>query len=333
MKLLARKATLTLLAAVVVSMIFSLAFTMPANASSATPVLSTEPGSRTFSVGDTFQVHIMITDAFDLYGYQFKLYFDTSVLKALDLSPHDGSSDEFGFFHTTYKIWNYRVENDVGYVGIAVTPPLGTKQGESGSGILATVDFEAVGTGRTKLTFNSAKLTETDASSIDHIEIGGVITVGEVTDIPIADAGGPYRGVKGEAVEFNAWGSSDPNGYIVSYDWDFGDDSTGSGMVVDHTYSAEGLYKVTLTVTDNEGYTDTSEATVEIAKPAESSAPPTSDNTAPIVPPANVDTGLLSESTLQQLRANSIGISAVFAIVIGLVLLKRPAYLRPKPKI
>jgi len=275
----------------------------------------------------------MITDAFDLYGYQFKLYFDTSVLKALDLSPHHDSSNEFGFFHTTYKIWNYQVDNDEGYVGIAVTPPLGTKEGESGGGILATVDFEAVGTGRTKLTFNSVKLTRPEATSIDHIEVGGVIIVGEVTDIPIADAGGPYKGVRGEPVEFNAQGSSDPTGWIVSWDWNFGDDSTGSGETVDHVYSAEGLYKVTLTVTDNEGYTDTSEATVEIAKPAESSAPSTGDDTAPIVPPTNADTGLLSESTMQQLRANSIGISAVFAIVIGLVLLKRPAYLRPKPKI
>lgn len=332
MKLLARKATLTLLAAVVVSMIFSLAFTIPANAS-VTPVLSTEPSSRTFSVGDTFQVYIMITDAFDLYGYQFKLYFDTAVLKALDLSPHDGSSGEFGFFHTTYKIWSYQVENEEGYVGIAVTPPMGTKEGESGSGILAIADFEAVGTGRTKLTFNSAKLTRPEATSIDHIEVGGVITVGEVTDIPIADAGGPYKSVRGEPVEFNAWGSSDPNGYIVSWDWVFGDDTTGSGMIIEHVYGTVGLYKVTLTVTDNEGYTDTSETTVEVTKPPESSAPPTDHDTAPIVPPANVDSGLLSESTMQQLRANSISISAVFLIVIGLVLLKRPAYLRPKPKI
>jgi hypothetical protein len=65
-----------------------------------------------------------------------------------------------------------------------------------------------------------------------------------------------------EEVTFDAWGSYDPYGAaghsnepLVSYDWDFGDGTTGSGVTVTHTYGERGFYEATLTVTDNQGLT------------------------------------------------------------------------------
>jgi PKD repeat protein len=40
---------------------------------------------------------------------------------------------------------------------------------------------------------------------------------------------------------------------FVSYSWDFGDGSSGSGAIIDHTYSSDGIYTARLTVTDNAG--------------------------------------------------------------------------------
>jgi len=61
----------------------------------------------------------------------------------------------------------------------------------------------------------------------------------------------------GQAVTFDELGSSDPDGTIVSYEWDFGDSSTGTGILTSYTYESAGTFTVTLTVTDDLGATDT----------------------------------------------------------------------------
>jgi len=63
----------------------------------------------------------------------------------------------------------------------------------------------------------------------------------------------------GVTVNFTGDASWDPDGEIVSYFWDFGDGNTSLLANPSHTYAADGLYNVTLTVTDNEGVSTTSE--------------------------------------------------------------------------
>lgn len=68
---------------------------------------------------------------------------------------------------------------------------------------------------------------------------------------PKADISGPISGLVGETLSFSGAGSTDSDGQIVSYAWDFGDGTTGSGVSVSHAYNAAGSYLVTLTVTDD----------------------------------------------------------------------------------
>jgi PKD repeat protein len=64
----------------------------------------------------------------------------------------------------------------------------------------------------------------------------------------------PNPGTAASSVGFNGTGSSDVDGTVVSYRWDFGDGSAaGSGATPSHVYVAAGGYTVTLTVSDNEG--------------------------------------------------------------------------------
>lgn len=63
-------------------------------------------------------------------------------------------------------------------------------------------------------------------------------------------------------------GSSDPDGTVASYAWDFGDGGKATGVKATHAYAAAGTYTVTLTVTDNLGATDTSSQQTTVAATA-----------------------------------------------------------------
>jgi len=64
---------------------------------------------------------------------------------------------------------------------------------------------------------------------------------------------------------FDGTGSSDGDGTIQSYAWDFGDGNTGSGPTTDHVYASEGSFTVTLTVSDDDGATDSTAQTITVS--------------------------------------------------------------------
>lgn len=89
----------------------------------------------------------------------------------------------------------------------------------------------------------------------------------------------PLSGNTPLAVHFSGTRSSDDDGSVSSYRWDFGDDTSATGDSADHTYTRSGEYRVTLTVTDNEKQQGTAHVTItaENAPPvADARASPTS---------------------------------------------------------
>jgi PKD repeat protein len=69
------------------------------------------------------------------------------------------------------------------------------------------------------------------------------------------------------AVSVDGTSSTDPEGPIASYAWNFGDGSSGTGATASHTYAAAGTYPVTLTVTDAKGATGSATRTVTVTAP------------------------------------------------------------------
>ena len=82
------------------------------------------------------------------------------------------------------------------------------------------------------------------------------------------------------AVSFNGSSSSDSDGSITSYAWSFGDGGSSSGVTANHTYSSAGVYTAQLTVTDNDGATDTATRTIQVSATPGANNPPIASFTA-----------------------------------------------------
>ena len=82
---------------------------------------------------------------------------------------------------------------------------------------------------------------------------------------PVARAGEDQTGQVDQSLLFDGGETHDPDGESVSYEWDFGDGSTnGSGVRVTHQYQEAGQFEVTLTVTDEDDFSDIDALTVEV---------------------------------------------------------------------
>jgi uncharacterized repeat protein (TIGR01451 family) len=91
----------------------------------------------------------------------------------------------------------------------------------------------------------------------------------EITKRPIADADGPYNGYIGFSITFDGTGSYDPDGTIVSYEWDLDDDGEfddATGPTPSYTWNSEYTGNISLKVTDNDGKEDIDISTVTVTE-------------------------------------------------------------------
>lgn len=208
-------------------------------------------------LGEYFTVNLTIMHAVDVYAWQANLTFDPSVLRCVDASL---PSDHFlaGRPQGTVGLQKTIFSNSI----VVGTNILGDYEGMHGSGTLVTIEFEVVGTGESVLGIDDTpgvaawtmvgnhfliytyppylKMEDGYTSNVDHPPTASFTHSPSMPDV-------------NETTTFNASLSSDPDGYIIRYEWDFGDGNYANetNPITTHAYTAEGTYAVVLTVIDN----------------------------------------------------------------------------------
>ena len=132
--------------------------------------------------------------------------------------------------------------------------------GTQGTGISTSHAYTTAGT-------FTARLTVTDnagASGTSNV----VVTVSAGNSAPTASiSASPVSGTAPLTTTFSGAGSSDRDGSIAAYSWDFGDGTQGTGVSTSHAYAAAGTYTARLTVTDNAGASGSSTVAITVAAP------------------------------------------------------------------
>jgi len=136
-----------------------------------------DPSTQTIgAVGDSFIANVSVADVFNLYGYEFKLYYNSTVMNGTQVI--EGSFLKSGG-RTFFRIMNFTDHYDSthGVVWI-VCSLLGNVSGISGSGVLATIKFKSVSVGDSvPLHFVDVELFDSSGSPIPHEVLDGTVIV------------------------------------------------------------------------------------------------------------------------------------------------------------
>lgn len=207
--------------------------------------------THAYSQGGSYPVKLTVQDA---YGAQ------TTVLDTVTVKANAAPVATFSFSPDN-KIYGTTISFDAS----ATTDP----EGQTLSYAWDMGDFSVLKTGVTTTHSYAApgnfsvRLIATDA-------LGKADTVTQT--VRVADNQPPSASFTastlepaiGASVSFDASASSDPEGEMLSYAWDFGDGTKGTGVTATHAYSVAGKYQVKLTVTDPKSLTGTTSQTLNV---------------------------------------------------------------------
>jgi PKD repeat protein len=248
-----------------------------------------ETKNSALGIGSTFKIDLNITDVIEenapngLFGWQVNMTFNPAVVNVTLVLEGPFLKDDWGF----PTIWPEPVvDNTKGWVfaSCSIAPPY-PDTGAYYDGILAYITFMVKAEGRGTLlefvsegTYLRAVIGgavvainnfTTEDGSFDNRPIGQNAVPEAIFDVK------PLNASKRGEVNFDASNSSDPDAWLVSYRWDYGDGATEVYMRTPqrninltaratHVFNQSDTYTVTLNVTDNDGETNITSSQVTV---------------------------------------------------------------------
>lgn len=208
-----------------------------------------------YTASNTFTVNVTVINAEYLFAWQANLTFNKNVLKLTSVTEGD-----FFARQPQGTLAGLLIRDSWALFGYTTK---GEYQGVSGSGNLATLNFQVMGEGislldirETNRTYLQAQTSPYPPPDFEYFDftIQDGIFVNTIIP-PAADFDySPKPPAINQSVTFNASLSSATAPLeIVDYIWDFDDgtNATVTTPTINHTYTAGGIYHVKLTVTDD----------------------------------------------------------------------------------
>src|SRR6185369_10068015 len=115
--------------------------------------------------------------------------------------------------------------------------------GTTGAGASPNHGYAAAGNYTVKVTVEDGRGGRDVATASVAVTAAAIA----INQPPVSRPGGPYSGEAGRVLALNGSASSDPDADSLTYGWDFGDGSQGTGSAPAHEYASAGVYPITLT--------------------------------------------------------------------------------------
>lgn len=225
-----------------------------------TTVVYVDPEISYATVGQIFSINVSVANVIDLYGFELKLGYNTTFLDIVDFCVKPFLNEP------TYIVKN-ETNEDEGWYWLAIAS-LGPIKGKNGNGTLVTLTFNFTDINEGILDLET-KLVDSEAYSIPHMVVDGHVEVHGPAAPKATFACSPIAPFVNQTVTFDASDSTPRGGEIVNYTWNFGYGSTVTEVnpTTTYVYAAEGIYLVTLTVIDSEGFSGTASKSIEVFGP------------------------------------------------------------------
>ncbi|MCK5021418.1 MAG: hypothetical protein KAS32_30685, partial [Candidatus Peribacteraceae bacterium] len=134
-------------------------------------MLLVSPSQKSVNSGETFTLDVLISNAYDVSGFQFKIEYDSGVLEFQD--AEEGTFLNNNGDLSTFCVPHIHSEGLVENIACAI---LGQDSVE-GEGVIETLTFKAVSSGSSDIKITNAKIANSDADKIESTITDGEVTV------------------------------------------------------------------------------------------------------------------------------------------------------------
>jgi len=149
----------------------------PTSTPEPTPIIYVVPEASSLNVGDEMDLSIWVANVVNLYGVEFHLGYNPTVLQVLDADPAiPGTQIDFGAFLSPDSVAQNEVDETAGIVHFAISQN-SPSPARSGTGVVAHLRVRALAEGTSMLGFSGTELTNVFAQSVPHWTKGGYVTV------------------------------------------------------------------------------------------------------------------------------------------------------------